>query len=138
MLIKNESKEKQENIEREGKRDLLKYFSKIYGMQVEKGKHEHTLCMKCYNELGKVIGQSIEEEEERVYKIKEIVEAVTYAKEKGLYMAIYLPKKEGDEIRSIVRDSKEGSIWCKRFNTEEIESLICDILYDSEMNEISI
>lgn len=107
-------------------------------MQVEIGKYEHTLCMKCYNELGEVIGKSIEEEEERVYKIKEIVEAVTYAKEKGLYMAIYLPKKEGDEIRSIVRDSKEGSIWCKRFNTEEIESLICDILYDSEMNEISI
>ena len=68
-------------------------------MQVEIGKHEHTLCMKCYNELGEVIGKSIEEEEERVYKIKEIVEAVTYAKEKGLYMAIYLPKKEGDEIR---------------------------------------
>ena len=107
-------------------------------MQVEIGKYEHTLCMKCYNELEEVIGKSIEEEEERVYKIKEIVEAVTYAKEKGLYMAIYLPKKEGDEIRSIVRDSKEGSIWCKRFNTEEIESLICDILYDSEMNEISI
>ena len=36
--MKNESKEKQENIEREGKRELLKYFSKIYGMQVEKGK----------------------------------------------------------------------------------------------------
>ena len=35
--MKNESKEKQENIEKEGKRELLKYFSKIYGMQVEKG-----------------------------------------------------------------------------------------------------
>lgn len=34
-------------------------------MQVEIGKHEHMLCMKCYKELGEVIGKSIEEEERK-------------------------------------------------------------------------
>ena len=37
-------------------------------MQIEIGKHEHMLCMKCYKELGEVIGKSIEEEERKEVK----------------------------------------------------------------------
>ena len=123
--MKNESKEKQENIEREGKRELLKYFSKIYGMQVEKGKD--------YKEAKRVIIAIIDykyeltkelKQMETIWNLREKLNPKLILTDKIEIRIIELKKVQEEYKRDKANKKAQWMLFINNPNDKEVQELV--------------